>query len=127
MLEGIEGEAKFFDIRQNDAFLMPAGTPHFVLTKSDTVAFGSNFLTVSGLAHSMARYGSELVLCEPLEHRFPNFEIIITLLAHALKESYTTLQKPEATFGYFFNSMFQFGYRKFEETEQMSKTRVLSQ
>ena len=124
LLAGIEGEAKYFDIRQNDVFLMPAGTPHFVLTKSDTIAFGSNFITMSGLARSICRYGAERAACEPEEHSFDNFEVILTLLAHCIKESNTPIQKPGATFRHFFNTMFQYDFQKFERDAQLSKTKV---
>ena len=122
-MAGIEGNVSYIKLSKNDAYFQPAGLPHFVLTKTDTIAFGANFQTMPGLPLSIYRYSSEKCFGESEDEMFPNYEILLTILLHVMKQESMSYPKPKVL-RFFLDNMLSHDFQKRISEFQMTKKPV---
>lgn len=74
----LKGVSKY-EIRQNQAFIMSAGTIHMVLTNESSFAIGMNFIHTRTLFGAAEAYKKEALLGVSYGVRFPMFEKLVAI------------------------------------------------
>lgn len=78
---GLEGGCLRVHLKAGDCLAMPARYLHMVLTKGDTVAFGTNFLAFGHLPLVLDELSKEFTQVSETE-RFPGLEDLLALFVH---------------------------------------------
>jgi hypothetical protein len=80
-LDGVEGEIIHVMLVAGEAIFIPAGFIHFVATVTESIVFGTNFLTFVELPISAAAFKHERVSGVRRDNCFPHYEAVVVLVA----------------------------------------------
>ena len=120
----VEGKSKLISVNRNDELILLSATPHFVITGKDMLAFGANFIPLSGLPYALSMYSNERMNAVEEDESFPCFEVLIILLMHVYMHRKDAADPCPKMFKHFLDTLFQFDSTKQFSTYQMSKSKV---